>query len=636
MTRPAWHFRKKRAGDVARDPISSEFFSSESVEDAARSVIREAIQNSLDARPRPFTMPADIRIRIGVGSSALHQSTAAAFHANAWPHLSASGTGLGDPPQQRERCSFLTVEDFGTQGLEGNPRDWTTGKGANAFYAFFRSEAYSDKAGDERGRWGVGKLVFPRASRASMFFGYTVQKSTTTPLLMGRMILRHHQVGGVTYQPDAMFGICETVHDDPEFVVPTSDVAAIRDFREAFGLERRGEPGLSVVVPWLADEGDFTPRALIQSVAEEYLLPILRGHLVVTVSSGSEKLKLDRPGLLRQAASIGGQSLARLVRLGDFASTIAPKDVTQVKPADQTNAARFPDEALTTEQAATARKRLEEGHPVAFSLPIRVAKKGAGSEQASLRIHLMASDSSESVVPVFVRDEITISGVRSPRLPGTLALVTCDDDALATLLGDAENPAHTDWRPNTRGFKDKYLYAKAYLTFVKESPQHLYSAIHGGAREDDHFALGAFFPDLEAEMEDSRRGGTRKKGPPGDDTPRPPQLPRKSRQYSLRQIDGGFEVSRGAPDTEVPSQLKIAAAYDVRRGQPLAKYERFDFDFARRDLEIECEHAKIVSADGNAVVVSVSDPGFRVRVHGFDTHRDVFVRVTVPELADGE
>ncbi|MCX7000031.1 MAG: hypothetical protein NT106_07030 [Candidatus Sumerlaeota bacterium] len=44
-----WYFKEFPKGDTVRDPIQGEFFSSESIEKPAHTLIREGIQNSLDA-----------------------------------------------------------------------------------------------------------------------------------------------------------------------------------------------------------------------------------------------------------------------------------------------------------------------------------------------------------------------------------------------------------------------------------------------------------------------------------------------------------------------------------------------------------------------------------------------------------
>lgn len=46
----SWSFRPHHRTDKVRDPIQGEFFSDEAVGEPAQALVREAIQNSLDAR----------------------------------------------------------------------------------------------------------------------------------------------------------------------------------------------------------------------------------------------------------------------------------------------------------------------------------------------------------------------------------------------------------------------------------------------------------------------------------------------------------------------------------------------------------------------------------------------------------
>lgn len=637
MTTTTWHFRRKRPSDTARDPISSEFFADESVDDAARALVREAIQNSLDARQRNHSEPVEVRIFIGVNRGGALPSTIARFFEGVWPHLAARRSGLQSPPTARERCSFLTIEDFSTTGLEGDHEEWTPREGkANAFYTFFRAEAYSEKQGDDRGRWGVGKLVFPRSSRASAFFGLTVPRSTKQPMLMGRMILRHHDVGGHEFVPDAMFGVKKTLHDDPDFVTPCLDPLVLRDFRQAFELKRTTQPGLSVVVPWLDDEDAFTLDGLTKAIAAEYMLPILRERLTVLVEDGTRHHKLDRTALLAPSQKWIDDSLSALLALGAFASQVGTKDVIHVASADQTNAPKWPERALEDDLIASSRERLESGGAVAFQVPLTVFPKGGTPGRSHLRVHFLEADSSVTTLsPVFVREDITVTGVKGTRIPGYVSLVTIDDGPLATLLGDAENPAHTEWRHNTGGFRDKYKYPKAFLDFVRQAPANLFNTLFKGSEEDDHFALGSFFPDPHSAGDPRAKGrGDRTRQRPGGVTAVLPEIGKTPRQHGLRQVEGGFEVTPGDAGAPRPSLIRVRAAYDVRRGDPLKRYERFDFDVSSSSMDVTYEGLRLKLANENELLAEVTSDDFRLRVIGFDSNRDLYVRVTLPESSD--
>jgi hypothetical protein len=453
-------------------------------------------------------------------------------------------------------------------------------------------------------------------------------------MLMGRMILRHHEVGAREFAPDAMFGVKKTIHGDADFVTPCVDSSVLRDFRQAFSITRTTQPGLSVVVPWLDDEDSFSVDGLTKAIAAEYMLPILRGRLVIRVEDNTARHTLDREALLRSGQRWVDESSSELLTLGVFASRLDHATIVRVAPADQVNAPKWPDNPLSTKDIDASRERLESGAPVAFEVPLTVHPKAGTPSRAHFRVHLLRSSRDAiSAHPVFVREDITVTGARGTRIPGYVALVTIDDGPLATLLGDAENPAHTEWRQNTRGFKEKYKYPRAFLDFVRNAPSNLYNALFEESAEDDHFALGSFFPDSLAERSARATGGTKKKQPIlGGDIAPPPTIASRPRRHGLRQVDGGFEVTHGSPDAERPSQLLVRVAYDVRRGDPLKRYEPYDFDFSNSELTITSDGLRITMAHRNQLLAEVMSDTFLLRVTGFDSKRDLYVRVMLPEV----
>ena len=63
--------------------------------------------------------------------------------------------------------------------------------------------------------------------------------------------------------------------------------------------------------------------------------------------------------------------------------------------------------------------------------------------------------------PIFLRDGIVITDVRSPAMSGNRSLVVADDPPLAGLLGDAEGVNHTQWQKDSPKFHGRYVYGPA-------------------------------------------------------------------------------------------------------------------------------------------------------------------------------
>ena len=172
-----WRFRKIEPGVVERNPRESEFFRLTEPDEA---VVREFIQNALDARYEQET----VRVRIYIGRARGREIST--YLNELSPHLSASGFNrVGDS----EIIEFLTIEDSGTTGLDGD-----TGRSDSNFYHFWWREGISAKTGRRAGRWGLGKITFHLVSKIRTFWGFTVRKDDSRALLMGKALLKPHQV----------------------------------------------------------------------------------------------------------------------------------------------------------------------------------------------------------------------------------------------------------------------------------------------------------------------------------------------------------------------------------------------------------------------------------------------------------
>jgi hypothetical protein len=206
-----WHYRVKAPDETLRDPIQGEFFSTEAIKNPADALVREAVQNAMDATLRDDDgQPRDIvRVRffLATGKHALPGKEAADWFDGAWEHFQASGSGLREPPSKGEACPYLVFEDFNTIGLKGDISQSEPIDGVqNHFFYFFRAEGKSVEGGKERGRWGVGKHVFPRSSRANTFFGLSVRADDGSRVFMGHSVFKSHRVGGGYFCPDGYPG----------------------------------------------------------------------------------------------------------------------------------------------------------------------------------------------------------------------------------------------------------------------------------------------------------------------------------------------------------------------------------------------------------------------------------------------
>lgn len=615
---PRWFFREFLPGDNVSDPdFTKALFSSEGEAPLARSLVREGIQNSLDAR-RDGHAGVRVHIRLMDGSNAVPAAAAAQFTGELWNHLRADTHGLEDPPTEARPISCLVFEDFGTHGLRGDPEHWQPSDiHRNPFFLFFRALGRSGKSDEARGRWGVGKFVFPMSSRAHVIWGLTVPSDNQTPLLMGRTVLRTHTIGATHYHPDGHWGVRQA--QGSQLVSAVRDPAIVDRFRTLFGLERRDQPGLSIVVPWIDPEVTF--QGIRASILEEYFMPLLRGELTIVLSDGQVQEVVDADSVRAQARAAGTESVRRRLELavavadGKSQRFTWPSTFTY----DDVDWKASEIDAVFREGLRVV---LESGAPVSVELPVSVRPKNQSPKPGTLHLHLMAAEGLGGVRPLLIRDGISVSEEKTKTVHDFVALLTADGCALAAMIGDAETPAHE--RLQHELLKNRYVYPKKMLSFVREAASSLLRSVWAQDDSDDPLALASFFPVVEGTGKANPKPSPAKPGP----EPEPkPDIPGTAKRFNVRRVEGGFRVA-GRPEAEaLPEHLSVLVAYDVRRGNPFKKYRSFDFDLNGSETQVDAVGCQVSVTAPNRLAIRPDSVGFQVTVTGFDVERDLVVRV---------
>jgi hypothetical protein len=331
---PSWKFRRMHAGEMNIDPIESEFFSTEALESSADALVREAIQNSLDARAPGA--PARVRIAFSAPGAELRSGgTRDAISRGCGRTLPRTAAGSGLPAQDTP-LSFVAIEDFGTRGLQGNPPP-ERGRGTrpdaprNDFYYFWRNIGRSRK-GDRPRTLGSRQDGLPASSRLNAFFALTARRDDGRRLLMGQAVLRIHKVDGVRYYPYGYFGDFEG-----DFALPVEDDEWIEAFAPT-SASRGRDPGCRW---WCRSRSGARSGHAAALGGAAHFVPILGGtwwwrwcdgrrevldahslDRVLARAGGSEGLALGRWWIWRWGLSIGPD---RRMRLPEPPATTAPR-----------------------------------------------------------------------------------------------------------------------------------------------------------------------------------------------------------------------------------------------------------------------------------------------------------------------
>ncbi len=627
-----WHFTKYHKGDTIRDTISGEFFSVDAIKNSSDALVREGIQNALDAQVEE---KIGVKIRLFTGSQAPSKKVILKWFNGAWEHLCVPNNGLFPGWDEENKCPVLVFEDFGTMGLQGDvEQPFEISGRQNHFFYFFRSEGISAKSGENIGRWGVGKHVFPRSSNIKTCFGLTVRSDDRQKLMMGRTILKSHELNNLHYTPDGYLG---EQAKDSELILPVTNHECLSSFCNEFGISRKNEPGLSIVIPYLDSKINY--EDIMNAVISGFFYPILTGRLVVEITSPTDKTTINKQSILDETAFAENSEMENsfpTIKLAEWAITQSISDEYRLLPCTETHL-NWNNELIQERDYLKMRDDFENGRMMKVVARINIEKEGNPPVLSSFEVYL-SRDGSESGKTIFIRDGIIISDVKSPRTRGIRSIVIVNDKPLATLLGDSENPAHTEWHIVTPNFSKKYKNGKYCIKFVTQIVYNLFNSL--GAQEEqedlnlliDIFSLPA--EETEESLEEPVSVGGGEPGKISGGVIGPVQSEEKKFQISM--IRGGFKISPGKSEIKYPAKMDVKVAYDTRRGNPLNKYRPYDFLLEKEPIKYKdlLRGITIKSVNDNNIVAEVREPDFQMVVAGFDEKRDLFVKVTVREVSD--
>ncbi len=628
---PEWRFRRMQPGEMNIDPTEAEFFSTEALGSLADALVREAIQNSLDAR-RPGE---PLRLRIYFPSpSVFLTGERRRRHLNGLSeHLRSSHTGLSaeNLPGKDEPLNFLVIEDFGTRGLQGDPAQSedaeleTQRSTRNDFFYFWRNIGRSRKQASDLGRWGLGKTVFQAASRINSFFALTVRADDRRRILLGQSVLKIHKLHGQRSYPYGYFG-----EFSGDFALPIEAVDALNSFSQDFGLERESLPGLSVVLPY--PDREITPQAIVESVLRHYFMPILAGNLSVIVehADGVERLDADSSQHLFERVAAGPASQFKGVfDLARWSIHVPAADHAKISPPPEGAAPRWDDAALPSYSLTKLRERFNEGRPIAITVPVWVKPIGAGNSLSEFNVYLQRDEFIERADEHFVRDGITVTGVRAGLPRGIRLIVSIRDKALSTLLGDSENPAHTEWQERSLKFKDRYHHGPFTLRYLKNVPREIVRLLTRPSEGRDYALLKQLFSlDLPTESEVVTKTADPAKHGAGEvEGESEITTVGSERSIALQKLRGGFRIKGISANGRPPKRAAVLVAYEVRRGNPFRQYHPLDFDLAQPPIELSGKQVRVVACQHNVIALEPEQGRFELTVRGFDPHRDLRVRV---------
>lgn len=598
-TEVEWFFR-----DITNDPSEKELTQQDQFNNdevfLAEALVRETIQNSTDAR-QSADAPVRVRFALSEPKSAAARSFFVSLLDGLQPHLKASGLTVPNGSQR-----FLLIEDFETSGLQGS----VDRKDDGQFCGFWRRFGRSNKKGSSGGRWGLGKLVFSSSSSIRTLIGLTKRTDAPETCLMGQAILKNHIING--NEMDSVGFWCQP---GTKKGVPSSDIELCKEFASIATLERRAETGLSLVIPYVLPE--IEAEHLIAAVLKNYYFPILTGRLVVSVNDTT----IDAATFDQISAELGSgaipQSLLSFVR--NLQATRGGTPSLTLPQTWQTTA--ITGDLLGDEIVSELREQYKSGQLLYIRAPLTVRPKGENvhPHDTHVDLYLRASEPGERTQTLVVRGSITVpTEGKKAHLPDCHAALVADHERISQLLGDAENPAHTQWNERAEKLRANWVAPHTTLRRVRAVLGEIHSVVADRIERDDPLALLDFFS-----IPKPKEAGRQTRGSTAPvDLPPPTAKP-----FRIERRDGGFSLlpnPKIAPEA-FPIMIRLRCAYDVLNGNPFRRFSDDDFSFFKGKLAVEKVNADFWPTDHNQADVRVTSRDFKLAVVGFDGNRDLVV-----------
>lgn len=599
--------------NVGPTPVSygldAEIFDTEQFPNA-QTFVREAIQNSLDARVESGE-PVCVRF---------------AFHEAELGHRARF---LGDLRRKKQqgalpwpsewdqgRISWLTVQDFNASGLAGDVNSRTSD-----FWNYWLNFGVSNKSGTGRGGRGIGRVTFLIASQISTVLGLTQRQSDNAILACGMSVLRPVEDGGelrTSYAYLAKSSLKNTfeLYDRPDFF---SELAG------AFGVPQHLEnncPGLSLVIPY--PHTDLSADKLVAAAIENFAPAIINGNLIVDVDSvrvDSSRIDAEAKRIRSFFTSAGmKEDPSRLLDLIRAANGAPDWKIRIDKPGRLVK--------QVDEEARTHLRSLLDSNQISvLLLEVAVSRHGKSSHSPIL-ISFARARQGKKPIDLFYREGMALPQVVARNAADIDLSVQSNDGELATYLNFCEGKAHLDLLEN-RDVKEK-LAEKGFegvtvKRFVRWLMDDVRAVVLPDASKPDPTVMRGFFSVVRKDVQNNVTGeGGSEQGDPNrpELKPKRPPPPPEPKPFEVRALEGGFRICANPNYSNFPAAFTAEVAYATGERRP--RWSRHDFELKNMRLSGSLSRTKV---QGNTIEANECDSTYSLEVIGFDEKRELTVNI---------
>ena len=570
---------------------------------SSETFVREAIQNSLDARLNPsepvrihFTFHEDVcdRQRKSFLTSVI------SFREKA---------GLEIPDEwSDERIKWLVVQDFNSKGLSGD-----LSKRRSDFWNYWLNFGLSNKDGRGRGGRGIGRVTFLITSRIQSVIGYTRRSKSKDgqSAVCGMSVLRALPDNNGFRSTHAYLARKERdsifhLHDGENFHEQTLNAFRFEEYDGEF------TSGLALAIPY--PHNDLVPSRILAAAIENFAPAIVSDNLILRVD-GNE---LNASSITKIAEDVSQDfndeairtDVKRYLHLIDCAR----KELEPIKIKLPRNGVDV-DTLREIDVVKSMREKLNHYQKIVLSIELPLRRHDEHMD-VELKAVIAVSPSGNKPLDRLFRDGMSLPNVRAQN-PGELDLILLvGDGELATYLNFCEGKAHLDLLENKEvkeklkkeGFSDGVTVKR----LVKKLPKDLRLLLVPDISEPVADVFVKFF------SVPKKPGG--RSSPDGPGPTDYPDLPvSRIPPFRVDHLPEGLRVRANPEYKEWPVNLTVTFAY--ANGSRRPSWNKHDF--LLQNLPFSHEGCQIKTIKNNRVRALDCSPNCSINVTGFDTNREL-------------
>lgn len=642
--RAVWQETVKGLNDDEEHQQNEEFFNDTDVLSEISSLVREAIQNSIDAC-LDDSKPVKVRFTLKNQSGNINEK----YFKDLYPHakLSINENLL---PKYDQNSIYLLVEDFNTTGLEGSvrtskPKDSDVKLYGASYWFFEWAKGISIKKGD-RGSWGIGKIVLSAASRYKSYFVYSVRKRVveegTEQILFGHANLKYENINDKRVKPNRRWMIINEIGEH----IPQSDSLQIKEFCSDWGVTRESSMlGTSIILPFCRDT--ITPKGLLQCIIQDYFIPIIDGSLECEIVGNNSSMTLNTSNIIDQILDLdegfwtsATKSRDELVGLCHMYKNFINKKIKAVEIKQKEKLINNWNEvAFDKELVSVINGDLDSGIVYQFKVETNIPIPNSKNNSMDFfNILLSKHNSNELSKTIFSRQGILIPNAnRDSKLRGLLSLVVISKkskNSIAQILSDAEGPAHKSWSEAGDRVTQKYNRAavKAVISWVRSSALNINKLLQSSDEIPDDRSLSKYFPyssdNGQSSSSVNKDDSVGSKGSPngGKGGKGGKSRPAREKVLDIYQTENGFDIRPMDLNVPIGARFVIQVAYTLKSGDSFSAWSDEDFSLEEMYNKNSSSGAEIHLKE-NILEFRVVKTDFCLSFVGFDAFRDLSIEL---------